>query len=220
MAPLPEGPTMPCWSLAMAPCWIMTGGFGTAKGAAAHTGSTHEAHGGGGGGRACRRHTRRRRGGGGVPGCFCFLAKRARVSTSAYRDPTHFTGITCLGTRGAHPPRGTPPALRDADVADPLRCKAQAASNGQNRTLFRDIADLHLYGPVVHCNSGGGGGLQDLGEGGVWKTGARGRALFVPISKKKTGGEPDLLSLSVKSRISAISDVRWCFWWPGPWEPH
>ena len=60
-----------------------------------------------------------------------------------------------------------------------------------------------------------------LGEGGgVWNTGSQGRALVFPIAKTKTGGEPDLPNLCVKSRVSAIPDVLRCWWWARPLGPH
>ena len=58
-----------------------------------------------------------------------------------------------------------------------------------------------------------------LSKGLVWKTGSKGRALFFPVPKKK-GGEPDLPTSCVKSRVSAISDVLRCLWWARPLEPN
>ena len=49
--------------------------------------------------------------------------------------------------------------------------------------------DRVCKGPAVHCNSGEGGPSSrcKLGEGGggSWKTGSKGRTLFVPIARKK-----------------------------------
>ena len=46
-------------------------------------------------------------------------------------------------------------------------------------------------GPFSRC---------ELGGGGVWNTGSKGRALLVP-SANKAGGEPDLPNFCVKSRV-------------------
>ena len=67
-------------------------------------------------------------------------------------------------------------------------------------------------GPLSRCELGAGGG-------GVWETDPRGRALSVLRCQKKTGGEPDLPSLCVKSRVNG--DFRRpavLLWWARPLE--
>ena len=53
----------------------------------------------------------------------------------------------------------------------------------------------------------------EVGGGGVWETGSKGQALFVPGAKEKRVVNRIGQHLCVESRVSAISDVLRCFWW-------
>ena len=74
-------------------------------------------------------------------------------------------------------------------------------------------------GPLQLRGRGGPLSRCELGEGGGLGNGLEGPGLVFPRCQKKTGGEPDLPSLCVKSRVSAISVVLRCFCGgPGPWS--
>ena len=86
-----------------------------------------------------------------------------------------------------------PPPLRYHWARGPLRLRGRGA----------------LRAGVNWGRVGGGSGEQ-----------AQRAGPYFPQCQKKMGAEPDLPNLCVESRVSAISDVRRCFWWAWPLGPN